>query len=151
MPPLEATLRDLFFEYPYLLGEDWPQPAREVKISEQDRVDLLFTWPDHLVVVEFKRGKLKVGTLDQLKRYLKTLRQTHPEKRVEGILIGREASEPLRQKVKRSKLAVSILLAGQDVPDKIVICKKCRLAYDARLDECPRDGCTDVLAIHSYA
>jgi len=144
---LEAALQDLVFRHPELLGEGWPRPRREVVISKRDRLDLLFEWPERLVVVEFKRGLLKLTTLAQIQRYMGMLRTLYRGRRVEGILIGREASRALAERMSKTRLPVKIQLAGKDLPARVVICRRCRLAYDALLEECPRDGETRHLPV----
>ena len=139
----EARIEDLLFAYPYLIHPGLKNPRRQRWLSPGSRADLYFETPGKIVLVEIKRGCIDEDAVDQILRYRKEITVTGC--RFQGLLVGRSVSDAALVRIRKLKQVLCYLELGRDVPTRIVICKSCRQARDARVSRCPHDATVDVL------
>lgn len=138
---LERSVEDILFQYPYLIETGLPVPRRQVRISRNSRIDLLFDLQKDILVVEIKRGLCTVRDVWQLQRYIHTL-DTPPLSKevairaVRGIIVGRALSLRGRREISQAPENMKFLQLDIDIPTRIVMCRACRKVYAARLDAC---------------
>lgn len=139
----EFRIEDRLAQFPYLISPELEKPLRQQRISKSSRLDLLFQTAKDTVIVEIKRGKITVSAVQQILRYQRELKL--PDKKFRGYLIGRGISADAEKSIDTIKHNLIYLGIGEQIPDQIVICWKCRRARAAYLSECPYDGETRMI------
>lgn len=134
----EQAIEDLLFAHPGLIDPALARPRRQVSLSADSRADLLFEFPEGKVVVEIKRGPITAAHVGQIERYAGRLRL--PRGKFRGILVGTGLRPQAMSRMQTSPWRLEYRCLGSEVPLEIRICRQCRVAYDARLPRCPRDG-----------
>jgi RecB family endonuclease NucS len=140
----ERVIEDLLFDYPYLIDNELSNPQRQIRLNAESRGDLLFFLPKRVVVAEIKRGPVNVAAFKQICRYLELLRKDHPH-RIHGYLIGTLITPAARTMIKRTHWKIKFRALGYDIPNDVVICRKCRRARDEKLPRCPADRSRELL------
>lgn len=126
----EYDIHAIIRNYPYLLGHELENLNLKHERIYQDntRADFVFTNDDRSIVVEVKKGQIDGESLRQALHYLDNEMRENPEKLLKGILIGRYASDTLKNEIQKSRYEFEIKLLDVDIPTKIKICDKCRKA-----------------------
>lgn len=139
----EEAIEELLAKYPYLIGQGLPRPQRQLWITNKDRVDLLFTNELEILIVEIKGTACNAAAVQQLMRYVQILATKHAE--VRGLLIGPRLTPRGMAAMGSCQLNIAFLQLDVDVPSSVLTCRECRLAYGARLADCPNCGSTQTI------
>lgn len=140
---LEKAIENLLARYPYLIAPNLRRPSQQEKLTENDRVDLLFRNEDEVLVAEIKATPCGTAAVRQLVRYIEILSVSNSK--VRGFLIGPRLTSAGRVALSSSSLDIRFLKLDVDVPTAVVVCAKCRLAYAARLDRCHRCESSEII------
>lgn len=135
---LESRIEDRLAQHPYLISPELKSPTRQLYVSKNSRLDLLFETKKDTVIVEIKRGKITVSAINQIIRYKQEIKIKDTAFR--GYLVGRGINPDAEAKLKKLSLKLHYLGIGKEISEQIVICWKCRKARAHTLETCPYDG-----------
>lgn len=133
---LERDLEDILEIHPYLLDPNFKkyEVLRQKKIYK-GRLDLFLISKDKLniTIIEIKRDKLNVASVNQIKRYYYYYNRKYKGTlvKISAYLIGLSSSID----VSRLKW-LKIRLIDKDIPRKVKLCPKCNTAIDYREFTC---------------
>lgn len=134
----EKEIQTLYQTHPYLIEKQFLNQ----KIIAQYRLptgfaDLVIFLKKEIVVIELKIEPLEIKHLLQLNGYLEDIGQEFGDnKKIRGILIGKECKSDLNKALKTIQFEIKILILEKDICTKIKICENCRLANDIKNLEC---------------
>ncbi len=144
----EERLLELFKCHPYLIDdelENFELIARTYRNGTQP--DLLFykhNPPCEIVIVEIKSGAIDHNAVNQIYSYIRKERNYSGCGNIRGIIIGRTISDnavKLLQQISENKnINISVKILGQDVPEKVKYCIKCRKANWFNAQKCKYCG-----------
>lgn len=134
----EKEIQILYQTHPYLIEKrflnqkvipQYPLPS--------GFADIIAILKDEVVVIELKVEPLENIHLLQLNGYLEDSKIEFKKfSKFRGILIGKSPKDDLNETIKVLSFEVKFLILSKDVPLKIKICEKCRLANDINNNKC---------------
>ncbi len=134
----EKVIQILYQTHPYLIEKEFlNQKVVPQYPLPSGFADIAVFKQKEIVIVELKVDPLKTTHILQLNGYLEDMeRETNSNFNFRGIIIGKESKEDLNKTIKNLKYKINILILNRDIPTKIKICDKCRLANNIKSLTC---------------
>ncbi len=134
----EKEIQTLYQTHPYLIEKQFlNQKSIPQYRLPSGFADLIVFLKNEIVVIELKIEPLEINHLLQLNGYLEDIGQEFGDnKRIRGILIGKECISDLNNALKTIQFEIKILIIEKNICTKIKICENCRLANDIKNSEC---------------
>ncbi len=134
----EKQIQILYQTHPYLVEKEFlKQKVVPQYPLPSGFADIVVFKQTEIVIVELKVDPLKTTHILQLNGYLEDMeRETNSSFNFRGIIIGKESKEDLNKTIRNLKYKIKILILTRDIPIKIKICDKCRLANDIKNEKC---------------
>jgi hypothetical protein len=123
-----------------VLGPDVPELARQDRMPNGRRADMVFVEASRITVVEIKKGAVSAGgnprredVIDQITAYIKQCRVKYPGRtQYRGFVVGTsvEDESKVRAKIAASREEIAALMFGRDIPRYVKFCPRCTRAVD---------------------
>ncbi|MHA2246290.1 MAG: hypothetical protein ACXADY_15105 [Candidatus Hodarchaeales archaeon] len=125
----EEDLQRIYYTHPYLLDKDYLNCGVEQFYQLSSGIADLVIFNDEFIdVIELKKVKLTKSHILQATEYVKDIMEIFPGKRIGAIIVGRKTPEDFTRLLRTYDYTIKIKFLNEDVPVRIKICSKCRLA-----------------------
>ncbi len=128
----EKTIHSIIKTHPYLLGEDFSFLFLQYEFIYPDltRSDFIFSNKNVAFIVEVKYGSLDFDAIKQIEGYLENEKNKHPQKDVNGILVGNRPhnEDSFNEEIVNCIFDINLLYLDEDIPTIIKLCGMCRRA-----------------------
>ena len=136
-PISEKEIQILYQTYPYLIEKRFlNQKTIPQYTFPSGFADIVVFMESELVVIELKVDPLDNSHLLQLNGYLEDARRESKNVKLRGILIGKAPKIDLFKSLRNLPFKIKLMILKRDLPIKIKICDKCRLANDKNDSKC---------------
>jgi len=139
----EKDIYDIIRYYPYLVDDQLKNLKLENRIyPDGTKPDFVFSSEKISIIIEVKKDIIDRSAVNQIYSYINKEKELKGIDNVRGILIGQYLSEQAQRLIDKLN-CITVKILEKDVPLKIKICARCRLANSYYIQTCKYCGSKD--------